>query len=131
MNKDYLYLSKRNVLTLLSKLNRAALGEVTACTLIKSDNQHPVFAQTMEQIEVTSVENDEKDHLIYNHGIPHIFLTRETLMILAYELTLNGKVYSIDIDNVISVSIVPDDLYYVNRNPGPVLACDDPSKRNI
>ena len=52
------FLSRRNLLTLLSTLDRQAAGDSTACTIIKHDNQHPLFPQTMERIEVTAVEDD-------------------------------------------------------------------------
>lgn len=54
-----IYLSRRNLLTLLSKLNRKAKGEPTACTLLKQDNKHPVYPQTMKQILVTALEDEE------------------------------------------------------------------------
>lgn len=52
-------------MTLLSKLDRDASGDASgdssACTLIKRDNQHPVYPQTMKEIEVVAVE----DHKYY------------------------------------------------------------------
>lgn len=51
------YLSRRNLLVLLSKLDRRALGEVTACTVVKNDDRHAVYPQTMPQIEVIAVED--------------------------------------------------------------------------
>ena len=56
---DQIFLSRRNLLTLLSKLDRAASGEATACTLIKNDFAHPVYPQSMLSIAVTAVEDDE------------------------------------------------------------------------
>lgn len=53
------YLSRRNLLTLLSKLDRKAAGEMTECTLIKRDDSHPVYPQSAPCILVTSVEDDE------------------------------------------------------------------------
>ena len=58
MSVNKVCLSRRNLLTLLSKLDRQAAGEQTACTLIKNDNQHPMFPQTMQRIEVIAVEDD-------------------------------------------------------------------------
>lgn len=57
-NISKIYLSRRNLLTLLSKLDRQAAGESTACTIIKHDNQHPMFPQTMKRIEITALEDD-------------------------------------------------------------------------
>ena len=54
---EKLYLSRRNLLTLLSKLDRLAKGEDTECTLIKCDNVHPIYPQTMDQCMVIAVED--------------------------------------------------------------------------
>lgn len=56
---DKVFLSRRNLLTLLAKLDRQKAGDPSACTLIKSDNTHPVYPQTMVAIEVTAVEDEE------------------------------------------------------------------------
>jgi hypothetical protein len=53
------YLSRRNLLVLLSKLDRRAAGEETAGTIIKRDNAHAKYPQTMKQIEVIAVEDVE------------------------------------------------------------------------
>ena len=52
-----IYLSRRNLLTLLAKLDAVASGDTSACTLIKRDNAHPVFPQTMAECAVTAVED--------------------------------------------------------------------------
>jgi hypothetical protein len=59
MAQSRVYLSRRNLLTLLSKLDRQRDGEPTACTLVKNDNVHPKYPQTMASIEITAVEDDE------------------------------------------------------------------------
>jgi hypothetical protein len=41
------YLSRRNLLALLSKLDRAGLGETTERTIIKRDTVHPQYACTV------------------------------------------------------------------------------------
>ena len=56
---EQIYLSRRNLLTLLNKLDRKARGEETACTVVKNDNKHPEFPQTMDHIAVTAVEDAE------------------------------------------------------------------------
>jgi len=56
---EQIYLSRRNLLSLLSKLDRRKNGEFTACTLVKSDNVHPVYPQTMKDIVVTAVEDND------------------------------------------------------------------------
>jgi hypothetical protein len=52
------YLTRRNLLTLINKLDRAAKGEVTAKSLIKSDTAHPKYACT-DVIAVVAVEDDD------------------------------------------------------------------------
>lgn len=61
-----IYLTRRNLLTLLSKLDRKAAGDVTSCTIVKVDNQHRTYPQTMEWCEVTAVEDRE----YYDEGRP-------------------------------------------------------------
>jgi len=53
------YLSRRNLLTLLSKLDRKSEGYVTQCTLIKNDDRHSMYPQTMPRIAVIALEDDE------------------------------------------------------------------------
>lgn len=53
------YLSRRNLMVLLSKLDRKAAGEHTFCTVIKNDDEHPVYPQSMPSISVIAVEDDE------------------------------------------------------------------------
>ena len=60
---NQVYLSRRNLLSLLSKLDRQAAGENTFCTIIKCDSQHPLFPQTMNEIHVCAVE----DEVYYAH----------------------------------------------------------------
>lgn len=56
---EQIYLTRRNLLTLLSKLDRKKQGETTACTLIKCDHVHPQYPQTMQQCSVTALEDAE------------------------------------------------------------------------
>lgn len=58
-NPVQVYLSRRNLLTLLSKLDRAADGDTTACTIIKRDNTHPIYPQSESVIVVTAVEDGD------------------------------------------------------------------------
>lgn len=53
------YLSRRNLVTLLNKLDRKKNGDITHCTIIKRDTFHSMYPQTMEEIEVVAVEDDE------------------------------------------------------------------------
>lgn len=56
---ETVYLSRRNLLTLLSKLDRRRHGEDTACTLIKYDDTHPKYPQSAPVIVVVAVEDEE------------------------------------------------------------------------
>jgi hypothetical protein len=51
-----IFLSRRNLLTLLSKLDRAAAGEDTACTIIKRDTTHKQYPCSCACV-VTAVED--------------------------------------------------------------------------
>lgn len=54
------YLSKRNLLTLLSKLERDANGEETACTLLKyRQKDGAAYNQTMDAIMVIAVQDED------------------------------------------------------------------------
>lgn len=54
-----LYLSKRNLLALLSKLDRDAKGEHTFCSIIKHKRPSPEYQQTMKEIMVIAVQDEE------------------------------------------------------------------------
>lgn len=53
------YLSRRNLLTLLSKLDRKAKGEETKATLIKYHNVTDPFQPSMDSIMVTAIEDKD------------------------------------------------------------------------
>jgi hypothetical protein len=53
------FLSRRNLLTLLSKLDRKEKGDQTACTLIKHQVPGDKYQQSMRAIIVTAVEDDD------------------------------------------------------------------------
>jgi hypothetical protein len=58
---DFIYLSRRNLLTLLSKLDRKEAGEKTECAIIKyrQDGAHVPFNQTPVACVVVAVSDDE------------------------------------------------------------------------
>jgi hypothetical protein len=58
-NTPKVYLSRRNLLTLLSKLDREAAGEDTACSIIKQRGVGPAYQQTMQSIMVIAVDDEE------------------------------------------------------------------------
>lgn len=58
-----IYLSRRNLVALLSKLDRLEAGEDTACTIIKHRNPEAVeYQQTMDDCAVVAVP----DNAFYN-----------------------------------------------------------------
>ena len=65
MQEVTVYLSRRNLNTLLSKLDRVKNGESSYCTLIKSDTTHPKYPSTTVTI-VTAVEDED----YYEHRQP-------------------------------------------------------------
>ena len=67
---EQLFLSRRNLLMLLSKLDRVAAGEASSCTVIKYQNPSDPFTQTMDAIAVTAVE-DEAFYSTRNPGPMH------------------------------------------------------------
>ena len=56
---EQVFLSRRNLLTLLSKLDRSKRGEVTDCTIIKKDASHKKYPQTAPYIMVMAVEDED------------------------------------------------------------------------
>lgn len=56
---EKVYLSRRNLLTLLSKLDRVKAGEESFCTIIKNDTLHKKYPQTLDQIMITAIDDDE------------------------------------------------------------------------
>lgn len=54
----HIYLSRRNLLTLLSKLDRQKDGQKTTVTIVKNDTVHPKYPATVVTI-VTAVEDDD------------------------------------------------------------------------
>lgn len=54
---ETIYLSRKNLEILLSKLNRQLDGEKSECTLIKYKKPNTNFCQTMDICNVVAVEN--------------------------------------------------------------------------
>ena len=80
---EKLYLSQRNITTLLQKLDRVRNGETSPCTLIKNDTGHPVYPQTLRRVAVTAVEDGDQ----YFPGVsPRLRVTRATLLSLLTRL---------------------------------------------
>lgn len=126
------YLSRRNIQTLLNKLDRMKSGDFSACTLTKCDNLHAKYPQTMEACRVTAVETYDD---LYKNGnkftSDQIFLTREELIKL-----LTGTEMVIQLadekgltDDTLTVYSLEDAEYYDTREPGMVHPADDPRNK--
>lgn len=60
MSNVHLFLTRRNLLTLLEKLDHVAEGGFSACSIIKNDTRHPTFPITgATHVTVTAVEDDD------------------------------------------------------------------------
>jgi hypothetical protein len=59
MKQHTLYLSRRNLLALLSKLDRQAAGDATACAIIKYSNPTDPYCNTIKEIMVVAVPDDK------------------------------------------------------------------------
>lgn len=58
--RHIVYLSERNLAALLSKLDRRAAGEATACTIVKRRQDPDVpFNQSIDEIEVIAEEDED------------------------------------------------------------------------
>ena len=121
------YLTKRNLLSLLSKLDRKAKGEDTQCTIIKYDTIHKKYPQTMHSCRVEAVEHETKvvdEFWVFlgradiNHILASIDKPIKTKMKFPFNAADSITVYS-----------VADEEYYTDRDPGPVHVKDDPSRK--
>jgi hypothetical protein len=59
-NMEQIYLSRRNLQSLLNKLdrNKNAGYNQSACTIIKNDTEHPQYPQSIPNIAVIAIEDD-------------------------------------------------------------------------
>lgn len=55
---ERVYLTRRNLLTLLSKLDRVAAGEESSCAIVKMDTAHEKYPCT-RRIAVIAVEDGD------------------------------------------------------------------------
>jgi hypothetical protein len=70
-----LYLSRRNLLTLLSKLDRLEDGDSTACSIIKYANPTDPYCNTIDTIMITAIP----DELFYTNREPGVMHPKEEL----------------------------------------------------
>lgn len=123
---DKLYLSKRNIATLLDKLDSVRDGAASACTIIKNDTTHPVYAQTVRRIAVMAVEAQDA----YLNGVsPRLQLSRPTLMSLADRIGQQAD-GAIRIDEL-EVFAIPDEKYYGDRGEAEIAPVGDLSSAFI
>ena len=70
MKQHQIYLSRRNLLALLSKLDRQEAGDETACAIVKYANPSDPYCNTIDQVMVIAVP-DEKFYTNRSPGIMH------------------------------------------------------------
>ena len=70
MKQHQIYLSKRNLLALLSKLDRLENGDETACAIIKYANPSDPYCNTIDQVTVIAIP-DEKFYTNRQPGAMH------------------------------------------------------------
>lgn len=63
---EQVFLSRKNLITLLEKLDKKKSGIPDSCTIIKHDGQGPNINQTMPICAITAVEDID----YYYEGIP-------------------------------------------------------------
>lgn len=108
---ERLYLSRRNIDTLLNKLDSVRDGGSCSCTIIKNDHAHPVFPQTVCRVAVTVVEAGDQ---YFADVSKRLNISRATLISLLalLEKPAEGKA---DIGDM-AVFAVPDEKYYGDRS---------------
>jgi hypothetical protein len=67
---ERIYLSRRNLMTLLSKLDRFEQGQETKCAIIKYANPLDPYCNTVDQVMVIAVP-DEKFYINREPGAIH------------------------------------------------------------
>jgi hypothetical protein len=67
---ERIYLSRRNLLTLLSKLDRFEQGQETRCAIVKYANPLDPYCNTIDEVMVIAVP-DEKFYTQRAPGVMH------------------------------------------------------------
>jgi hypothetical protein len=70
MKQHQIYLSRRNLLALLSKLDRLEAGDETACAIVKYANPSDPYCNTIDQVTVIAIP-DEKFYTNRSPGAMH------------------------------------------------------------
>ncbi|QAU33731.1 hypothetical protein [Janthinobacterium sp. 17J80-10] len=117
---EKLYLSRRDLATLLQKLDSVRNGEVSACTIIKNDTTHPVYPPTLRRIAVVAVEGADQ----YLPGVsPRLHLSRTALTGLLDQL--DRQVQGLVRFDGLEAFAVPDEKYYVDRDEADTMPVGD------
>lgn len=122
---EKVFLSQRNILTLLSKLDRRQAGDTTACTIIKNDNIHSIYPQTMPSCRIHATEEDD---MFFYECVPSVSISRATLKRLLVPLheIEGGTVEITTAGETVEVTSVRDDVYYAEREAGLMHPADAP-----
>lgn len=128
------YLTRRNLRALISKLDRKRRGEKTACTIVKNDNLHDKYPQTMKTLSVVGVEDGS------TFTGTKLYLDRHNLKALIS--ALDQKKAGVEVACVtviketnpkkapktIEVFVLEDEEYYTGRRlAGEIYYADDPT----
>lgn len=117
---EKLYLSGRNIVNLMAKLDSVRAGEVSTCTIIKNDTGHPVYPQTLRRIAVVAMEEQDR----YLPGVsPRLHLSRASLMSLLEHIEKQA-IGMIQLDDL-EIQAVPDERYYVDRSAADAVPAGD------
>lgn len=123
---DKLYLSRRNLFALLSKLDRVKAGQVSKCMIEKNDPYHPHFPQSMQSISVVAVEIDDA---YAAQPKCHLNLSRQSIFELYKQLD-SGQSAKMQIAGL-TVYAIEDEEYYKDRIAGFILPVDDPTTEKV
>jgi hypothetical protein len=53
------YLSRRNLLSLLTKLDRVKAGGSSVCAIVKNDQYHAAYPQSLPDVVIQAVEDED------------------------------------------------------------------------
>ncbi|TCS36282.1 hypothetical protein EDC30_10799 [Paucimonas lemoignei] len=112
---EKLYLSARDIVNLMTKLDRVRAGEVSACTIIKNDTGHPVYPPSLRRIAVVAVEGEDR----YMPGVsPRLQLSRASLTALLDQANdqVNSQACGAMQLPGLEIFAIPDSQYYVDRS---------------
>jgi hypothetical protein len=125
------YLTRRNLLTLLSKLARKGNGENTACTIVKADNLHEKYPQTLKKLSIVAVEygsNFTGQTLYIDRGLLRgLLLDLDQKKTGAACVAVIKEAHPKRSPKSIEVFALENKAYYTGRRfPGDVCPADDP-----